>query len=86
LALNLVLLWLDVINVSELDLVVFFVMVLSRVTSEAAWFDKEHDWDQDDNNNEEGETYAQLGVDGGTNEWSETWGFGFTKVGSTIDS
>jgi hypothetical protein len=39
-----------VLDVSELNL--SFILV-SWVTPEAAWFDEEHDWNQDDYNDEE---------------------------------
>jgi len=41
---------LNVLDISEFD---FLVFLMSWVTSEAAWFSKEHDWNQNHNNNEE---------------------------------
>jgi len=74
-----------VINVLELDLVVFFIVTITTVTSEAAWFDKEHDWNQNDNNNEESKSNANFGFDITSNECFVAWSFSFTEVEDGID-
>jgi hypothetical protein len=46
-----------IIDVSEFN---FLLFIVSWITSEAAWFDKEHNWNQNDNNNQECKSNATL--------------------------
>ena len=83
--LDLVVVLVNVIDVGEFDLVVFFTVAITRVSSEAAWFNEQHDWDQNDHNNQEGETNRQHGIDVISKESSVTWGFGGPEVEDSVD-
>jgi regulatory protein YycH of two-component signal transduction system YycFG len=53
-----------VVDVSEFNLVILTIfIIMSWVSSEAAWFHKEHDWDQNDNNNEQNNQIQNSGTD-----------------------
>lgn len=75
-----------VVDIGKFNLVVLTIVVVSMViTSEAAWFNKQHDWDQNDNNDKECKSNLHLRVKVVTQESSVVWGLTVTEVEDGIN-
>jgi hypothetical protein len=72
-----------IIDVGEFNS--FMIFLGSWITSEAAWFDKEHNWDQNDNNDKKCNSNGTLSWNIISNICAIIWGLRFTEGENCIN-